>query len=102
MNVVRGSMTLLPPAPHLCQECAVDHEADHPHNAQSLYYQMKFKMEHGREATWWDAMSHCEPETQRLWMEGLRRHGVPDRLLAPPTPEVSTAVSAHPPVRGKC
>lgn len=30
--------SLLPPRPDVCQECAVDHAADQPHNAQSLFY----------------------------------------------------------------
>lgn len=41
------TMTLLPPAPGRCVECANIHEPDHPHNLLSLYYQVKFYQEHG-------------------------------------------------------
>lgn len=34
--------TLMPPAAHLCQTCAVDHPEEAPHNRDSLYYQMVF------------------------------------------------------------
>jgi hypothetical protein len=70
-QVQPGSMTLLPPAPGKCQECAVEHEPDQPHDQQSLYYQMAFKARHGRWPTWSDAMAHCTPKVQRLWRETL-------------------------------
>jgi hypothetical protein len=66
---------MLPPAAHLCQECAVDHTPDQPHNQQSLFYQMKFNAEHGRYPTWADAMAHCDEGTRKLWTEELRRLG---------------------------
>ncbi len=70
------SMTLLPPHPDVCQECATDHHPSMPHNQQSLYYQMKFHMEHGRCPTWKDAMAHCSDEMKALWIQGLREKGV--------------------------
>lgn len=42
-------MMLLPPAPGMCQECAADHAADEPHGRDSLYYQYRFRSEHGLE-----------------------------------------------------
>lgn len=71
-----GTMTLLPPSPDKCQECASDHDPDEPHNAQSLYYQMAFQMKHGRTPNWIDATAHCTPEIQSLWREELMKRGV--------------------------
>lgn len=68
-------MILLPPAPDVCQECAVDHKPDEPHNQQSLYYQMAFHMKHGRWPTWHDALAHCDERTRELWLIELRKLG---------------------------
>lgn len=67
---------LMPCAPDVCQECAVKHEPDMPHNAQSLYYQYKFYQQHGRLPTWEDALAHCKPEVQAWWKKELRELGV--------------------------
>ena len=67
---------MLPPPADCCQECAVKHEPWNAHDAQSLYYQMKFNAEHGRSPTWLDAIAHCTPELQKAWKEGLRKKGV--------------------------
>lgn len=75
-EIPMSSMILLPPRPDVCQECAVDHDPRLPHNQQSLYYQMKFKMGHGRGATWNDAMAHCTDDIKERWIEGLKMHGV--------------------------
>lgn len=69
-------MTLLPPAPHLCQECATAHNPESPHNAQSLYYQTQFNMKHKRCPTWADAMAHCCEDIKRMWVEELNKRGV--------------------------
>jgi hypothetical protein len=69
-------MTLFPPAPDVCQECAVKHRPDFPHNPQSLYYQYQFHGEHGRWPTWKDAMAHCSPEIQAAWTEELAKRGI--------------------------
>lgn len=53
------TMTLLPPAPGRCVECASIHDPDQPHNLLSLYYQVKFFQEHGRTPDWNDATAHC-------------------------------------------
>lgn len=53
---------LLPPAEGLCRICAVDHEPQHPHNPESLFYQMRFKMRYGRAGTWADAVAHMPVE----------------------------------------
>lgn len=71
-----GSMTLLPPRADRCQTCAGKHKAAAPHNAQSLYYQVAFEMEHGRAPTWGDAMAHCSDECRAVWTAELVRLGV--------------------------
>jgi hypothetical protein len=68
-------LKLLPPKPDLCQECATRHSPDEPHNKNSLYYQMHFKMRSGRDATWEDAMAHCDEEIKQLWREELVKLG---------------------------
>lgn len=75
-EIPMATMMLLPPRANVCQECAVDHDPRLPHNKQSLYYQMKFQMEHGRGATWTDAMAHCTDDIKERWAEGLRVFGV--------------------------
>ncbi|PNU02495.1 hypothetical protein [Novosphingobium guangzhouense] len=70
------TMFVLPPHPDKCQVCASDHEPELPHNAQSIYYQMTFNMEHGRGPTWLDAMEHCTEEMRALWRDALMERGV--------------------------
>ena len=71
-----GGWLLLPPAPHLCQVCAVAHAVDQPHNRDSLYYQMAFRAEHGRWPTWDDAMAHCAEEVRCAVRHALDELGV--------------------------
>ena len=68
--------TLMPCAPDVCQECAVKHDPEMPHNQQSLYYQYKFYQQHGRWPTWEDALSHCTPEVQDYWKDSLIKRGI--------------------------
>lgn len=68
--------TLLPCVPDGCQECAVDHDPEMPHDQQSLYYQYKFYHDHGRWPTWEDSMSHCSTEVQNKWKHALRNEGI--------------------------
>lgn len=75
-EVPMSSMMLLPPRPDVCQECARDHDPRLPHDKQSIYYQIKFKMEHDRGATWADAMAHCSDEIKGLWTEELLKLGL--------------------------
>ena len=67
---------LLPPPEGTCPECAVKHEAEMPHNQQSLYYQYYFCNKHGRWPTWQDAMAHCTDEVKAAWTEALKEHGI--------------------------
>ena len=66
-----------------CPECGVKHDPADPHNAQSLAYQYDFYAKHERWPTWGDAMAHCTPETQRMWIAALEAKGVPVESLAP-------------------
>lgn len=71
------NMMLLPPKAGLCQTCATKHGEGEPHNAQSLYFQMAWAMEHdGEPPTWHDALAHCAPALKRVWLDGLRAVGV--------------------------
>lgn len=74
-QTVTGAMKLLPAGKGKCQICAVQHAPSLPHNAQSLYYQVRFSIEHKRAATWADAIAHCAPKMQRGWKEGLIQRG---------------------------
>lgn len=64
-------LKLLPPKSNLCQECATEHNLNEPHNKDSLYYQMHFKIKYGRFPNWEDAMAHCDERTKQLWREEL-------------------------------
>lgn len=75
-EIPMSSMTLLPPKADVCQECAVAHDPRLPHNQQSLYYQMKFQMEHDRSATWADAMAHCTDEMKADWKKAMQMAGI--------------------------
>jgi hypothetical protein len=76
-----GTMTLLRPPPDHCQMCATKHKPSEPHNAQSLYYGMRFKLEHGRDGTWADATAHCTEKLRQLWKTELTDMG---RWTEPP------------------
>lgn len=72
-----GPFSLLPPDdPDVCQECAVNHPPEHPHNQQSLHWQYWFYNEHGRWPTWEDAMAHCTEEMRAFWRDELLKRGV--------------------------
>lgn len=73
--------TLLPPAAGVCQQCAVDHEPNEPHDAESLRYQFWFYGQHERWPTWADAMAHCTAEIRAVTTAVLAEHG--DTVTAP-------------------
>ena len=64
---------LLPPPESHCRICAVKHEPEMPHNAQSLFYGMRFRMRYGRDGTWADAVAHCPEDVREAWVQELRR-----------------------------
>jgi hypothetical protein len=72
MDIQTKSFQILPPAPGLCPSCGEDHEANEPHNRDSLLYQTLFCQANGRSPTWSDAIAHCPPDVQKLWADGLR------------------------------
>lgn len=77
MEIKQGKpFNLLPPKEDCCQECATKHAATEPHNRGTLYYQMKFQMEHERSPTWEDAMEHCPEVVKVAWREHLESVGV--------------------------
>lgn len=67
---------LLSPAPDKCQECAVAHRPEDPHNQQSLFYQYRFYGQHGRWPTWADALAHCDARMRESWTTELRKRGI--------------------------
>jgi len=67
---------LLKPVPGKCQECAVDHLPDRPHDRDSLYYQFKFFKDHGRYPTWENAIAHCNQSLRIDWKLELKLRGV--------------------------
>lgn len=71
-----GTAFLMPAREGTCETCATAHEPELPQNAQSLFYQTRFNIEHGRPATWIDAMAHCASELQALWRAKLIELGV--------------------------
>lgn len=75
-EIPMSEMMLLPPRSDVCQECARSHDPSLPHDKQSLYYQVKFRLEHGRGATWADTMAHCTDEMKAIWTEELKKLGV--------------------------
>lgn len=75
-NVREGQFMLMPPAPDVCQECAVKHDPMMPHNRDSLYYQYAFYAKNGRWPTWADAMAHCPEEIKGYWTDALTEKGI--------------------------
>lgn len=70
-SVQPGHFMLMPPAPDLCQCCAVKHEHEMPHDATSLFYGFWFSQQFGRSPTWNDALSHCPDSIKQRWLEML-------------------------------
>lgn len=66
-----GTMHMLPAKEGTCETCATAHDPDQPHNAQSIFYQMRFQLEHGRGPTWIDAMEHCTEAVRAVWTAEL-------------------------------
>ena len=62
----REGLCLVPPDSTVCAQCATAHAPDEPHNRQSLYYQMRFRVENGRWPTWEDAIAHCDGDAKEL------------------------------------
>lgn len=67
-----GTMMLLPAKAGTCAVCATDHEPHLAHNCASLFYGMRFKMTHGRDPTWADAVAHLTPEQAKEWKRAMK------------------------------
>lgn len=71
--------------PRVCQECAVDHSPDLPHDPESLYYRHRFRINEalaGRQErwpTWSDAIAHCPADIKALWSARLSLPDTEDR-----------------------
>jgi len=70
-----SGMMMLPAKAGTCPECAVAHAPDQPHNAGSLFYQMRFHGEHGRWPCWADAIAHCSEPIRTAWERELKARG---------------------------
>lgn len=86
---MKAGMRLLPPDKGVCQECAVAHKPQDPHDATSLYYATAFKMAHGREPTWADALAHVDDDTHAAWRAVLAKRDI-DVPARTPTQERTT------------
>lgn len=77
-EVPAGSMKLLAPPDGACRICARNpsHPPEQPHDAQSIFYGMRFRMRYGRDGTWADAIAHCDKHVRELWRDGLKKRGV--------------------------
>ncbi len=75
-------LTLVGPAPDVCQVCGHGHEPPSPqpgtppHNPQSLYWKIAFHREHGRYPTWEDALAHTGDDVHTAWREALANYGI--------------------------
>lgn len=69
-------MMLLPPHKDLCQTCAVKHTPENPHDASSMFFLVKFKMENNRDGTWEDALAHCKDDIKNVWRRELKALGI--------------------------
>ena len=59
------------PEYHLCSECNSKHSPFRPHNALSPFYRDLFLSRYGREPSWLDAMRHCSPFIQQIYIRML-------------------------------
>ena len=62
---------IIPPGPGKCRICAAKHDAQEPHDRNSLYYQNWFYKKHRRFPTWEDAMASCPDDVKAEWREKL-------------------------------
>lgn len=56
--------------PLLCKECRSLHGENIPHK-NTLFYRTNFKINHGREPDWMDAVDHCSEEVQQEFAEAI-------------------------------
>ena len=75
----KPTMMMLPAAPGTCCMCAMAHGEHDPHNYWSVFYGVRFKLKHGRDATHADVVAHLSEEIQQLYREALAEAGRPWR-----------------------
>lgn len=73
--IVEKNVKLVPPRKDRCQECAVKHEPEMPHDATSLYWQTKRGIEK-KDPSWKAAMEHCDDKMKQVWKEELLKAGI--------------------------
>ena len=66
---------LMPPKSGTCPVCAMVHEPELPHNAESMYYLYRFYGLRGRWPTWADAAAHCTADVREQWKEAMLLQG---------------------------
>jgi hypothetical protein len=76
MNLPPPKSGMLPAPPNTCEKCAMKHDANLPHNQESLHWQYWFRGQRGRWPTWRDAMEHCSDDVKRKWVDALARLGI--------------------------
>lgn len=77
MFAIRPGKTVIPaPREGACRVCGEIHGRGEAHNRDSLLYQHKFRMNHGRYPTWEDAMGHCGKAARDRMIKRLERHGI--------------------------
>ena len=69
----RDEIRLLAPGKRKCPVCADRHRAWEPHNRNSLYYQLRFRRENGRDPTWEDAMADLSQLMRAYWLGILEK-----------------------------
>lgn len=74
-KIIKSGLMLLPPVKDVCQECAVKHGTEEPHNALSIYYQYSFHAKYGKWPTWSDAIAHCSDDLKEAWVKELKKIG---------------------------
>lgn len=66
-----GGLTPLPAKAGTCVHCATEHGKDDPHNFQSIFWGIRFKMRWGRDPTHADCVAHLSPRIQTAYREVL-------------------------------
>ena len=67
---------IMPARPGTCAMCARVHAPDLAHDFQSLFYQTRFKMQWGRDATHDDTVAHLTTEERAAWRAASDQVGI--------------------------
>lgn len=91
------AMKMLPAAPGTCCMCATKHGEHDPHNYWSTFYQTRFKLKYGRDATQADATAHLDLDRLRAYVKALCERGID--VTVPPVDQRAIAepyAESHP------